>query len=71
MMTTRGVLSEIAGNLRGVEEPGSITEIEHLDLPEVTTAIKTRPKYRYVGSVTTPPGVDFVLNEPLPLNVKI
>ncbi|KAL0060020.1 hypothetical protein AAF712_013199 [Marasmius tenuissimus] len=72
--TTSGFLSGITESLHRVKEPGSITQIEHLDLSDLATAIQTKPKYHYVGSLTTPPcseGINFVvLKEPLELDVK-
>ncbi|KAK1230820.1 hypothetical protein PQX77_006092 [Marasmius sp. AFHP31] len=72
--TTSEFLSDVTENLHRVKEPGSITQIEHLDLSDLATAIQTRPKYHYVGSLTTPPcseGINFVvLKEPLELDVK-
>ncbi|KAK1230819.1 hypothetical protein PQX77_006091 [Marasmius sp. AFHP31] len=67
-------LLRVTENLSSVQEPGSIGKTGALDLSALSDELRTKPKYHYVGSLTTPPcreGVNFlVVKEPFTVDVK-
>lgn len=67
-------LDTVISHINKIRKPGTSTEIAHLDLSPIKSAVKKMRFFRYQGSLTTPPcteGVTFlVASDPLPLSVE-